>query len=172
MHHHPNGADLTMPTAARAPRNTARRIARKRLRESGEQLAATNGGARADETYSRYVKRDELKYSMDELEQFCVGCGRMLSPLECYRVTRRDGRQYCLDCAERPLPTAPEMLAVVGLAFDIIAAVARRGDEGSLDERVAKHAQDELELSGFDWDHWEALVRVWQHLAYRPLVAV
>jgi hypothetical protein len=169
-----------MPKTRNAPRRAARQIARKRLRESGEQLAATNGAPESDKqptadgTYSRHVKLEELKYSMDEIEQFCVGCGRTISPMPVYRVTRRDGRQYCLECAKRPLPTAAEMLAVVGRAFDIIAAIARRGDEGSLDGKVALYAQDELrpELAGLDWDQWEHLAELWEHLAYRPVGAV
>jgi hypothetical protein len=65
------------------------------------------------------------------------------------------------------------MLAVVARAFDIIAATARRGEEGSLDEQVARYAQDELRpnLAGLDWDQWEHLTDVWEHLAYRPLEA-
>jgi hypothetical protein len=166
-----------MPNTRTAPRKAARRIAQAPRRDAGKQLAPTNGAGKsgeqppAEEAYSRYVKLPELMYSMDEIEQFCTGCDRILSPMAEYRVVRRGGQKYCPECAKQSLPTAAEMVAVVARAFDIIAAIARRGDEGSLDAKVALYAQDELrpELAGFDWDHWEALVRIREHLAYRPV---
>jgi hypothetical protein len=193
MHHRPNGADTTMPKTRNAPRKTARRIARKRLRESGQELvpdAAEVARARlrhADENLkaanaaAAQAALDAWKAGVDpdegkKPEIFCQVCDRELTDDDGRHM--RGDRAYCSECASRPLPTHAEMLAFMARAFDVVATVVR--DNGSalyqadlqnaivafLDNQPAERRE------GLAFDTWQDIASVWDRLAYRPLGAV
>jgi hypothetical protein len=166
-----------MPNTRTAPRKAARRIARKRLREPGRapggrerscEIRRPEATAQPEGAPDSFGPKWAAAVLMDR-EEFCTGCQKQIS-LKC-DLRPRGGRVYCRECVDRPLPTHAYMVSVVARAFDVIAAVARRGDGGYLGDAVARYAQNELrpELAGFDWDEWQHLADIWEHLAYRPL---
>jgi hypothetical protein len=168
-----------MPNTRTAPRRAARRIARKRLRESGEQIAAASDAGHSEQptvaqpaaaTFGPGWAGEQL---LDEDErEFCTGCSESIG-LKC-NLRHRAGRVYCPDCVDLPLPTHAEMLAFLSRAFDVVGTVARSSSGQAVGEAVLAYinAQPGHELEGFGWDVWENIADVWERLAYRPVGAV